>query len=102
MKSELKVEFKNSDVLKDLIQKSYYDNNQKGSLQGKNYLEITPNEDVLHTILKGLNNLTIRLENEELIDGSFRFLVTENNNSINLTPISLYCITTEDGRYSFY
>jgi hypothetical protein len=103
MKSELKIDYKNSDVLKELIQKSYFDDGQMGTLKGnKNSISVKTSDDVLHTILKGLGNSTIKLMNEELIDGSFRFIVDENKDEINLYPISVYCITLDDGRYSFY
>lgn len=103
MKSELKIEFKNDEVLNQLIQKSYFEDGQMGTLKGKqNTLEINENEDILYTILKGMNNSTIKIQNEKLIEGSFRLIVEENQNEIKLTPISTYCITLEDGRYSFY
>lgn len=103
MKSELKLEFKNKETLKEVIQKAYFNDGQNGALKGnKNSILISESDDVLHTILKGLDNLTVKLENEELIDGTFRFLVEEKGKEINLVPISLYCITTEDGRFSFF
>jgi hypothetical protein len=103
MKSELKIDYNNSEILKELIQKTYFEGGQMGTLKGKkNSISVKTSDDVLHTILKGLDNSTIKILNEELIDGSFRFIVEEKNEEINLYPISIYCITLEDGRYSFY
>ena len=52
-------------------------------------------------MLKGLNNMTIRLTNEDIIDGCVRFVVDEHNNHINLFPCSIYCIV-ENEKYIFY
>lgn len=103
MKSEIKVEFTHKKVLKDLIQKSYFKDGQKGKLAGqKNYIEVTPEfDDVLHTIIKGLNNITIKVINPEIIDGSFRFIISEEKDTIKIYPISTFCILEEE-RYSFY
>ena len=99
----MKIEFKNDEVLNHLIQKAYFEEGQMGTLKGKQKsLEITENEDILFTILKGMNNSTIKLQNENLIEASFRLIVEETQNQIKLIPISTYCITLEDGRYSFY
>lgn len=104
MKSELKLEFNNNDVLNDLIQKSYFEEGQMGRLSGKkNFIEVTPElDDILHTILKDLNNVTVKISNNDLIDGSCRFIVSEKNSEIKIKPISIFCIKDETGRYSFY
>jgi hypothetical protein len=104
MKSELKLEFNNNDVLNNLIQKSYFEEGQMGRLSGKkNFIEVTPDlDDILHTILKDLNNATVKISNPDLIDGSCRFIVSERNNEIKIKPISIFCIKDETGRYSFY
>lgn len=104
MKSELKLEFNNNSVLNDLIQKSYFGEGQMGRLSGKkNFIEITPDlDDILHTILKDLNNATVKISNTDLIDGSCRFIVSEKNNEIKIKPISIFCIKDETGRYTFY
>lgn len=103
MKSELKLNFKDKNLLNDLIQKSYFEDGQNGTLKGQtNFIKVEKDNDVLYTVLDGLNNITIKIINEEIIDGSFRFIVDQNEEEIKLNPISLYCITLEDGRYSFY
>ena len=104
MKNEIKVEFSNKKILNDLIQKAYFEDGQKGRLLGQNnWLEITPQvDDVVFTVVKGLNNATIRLTNSELIDGTFRFIVEDINDEIKLIPISMFCIVDENQKYSFY
>lgn len=104
MKSEIKVEFNNSDVLGDLIKKAYFENGQMGKLLGKkNYIEVTPDlDDVLHTIVKGLHNATIKITNNDIVDGTFRFIIDENENgSIKIYPINIYCVF-ENSKYCFY
>jgi hypothetical protein len=104
MKSEIKIEFSNKEILNQLIQKSYFENGQLGRLSGsKTYIEITPEiDDIVHTIVKGLNNATIKITNSDIIDGSFRFIVEEKNEKIKLIPISIFCIEDENNKYSFY
>ena len=90
MKSEIKVEFNNNEILKHLIQKAYFEEGQKGRLSGqKNYIELTPQvDDILHTIVKGLHNATIKISNQDMIDGTLRFIIEDENNTIKLFPIS--------------
>ena len=101
MKSELKVEYVNKDALEELIQKAYFAKGQMGKLLGqKNYIQITPEDDVMYTIVNGLNNATIKVTNEELIEGSIRFIIDESD-GVKLYPVSIYCVNEEE-RYSFY
>ncbi len=104
MRSEIKVEFDNKEILTDLIQKAYFEDGQMGRLSGqKNYIEVTPEVDeVLHTVVKGLNNATIRIINHDLIDGTFRFIIHEDDGSIKIYPISIFCVIDESKKYSFY
>jgi hypothetical protein len=103
MKNEIKVEFSNKEILNNLIKKSYFEGGQMGRLLGqKNFIELTPQvDDVVHTVAKGLHNVTIRLTNSELIDGTFRIIVEDQNGSIKLIPISIFCII-DNQKYSFY
>ena len=69
MKSELKIDYKNSEILKEIIEKTYFEYGQMGKLFGRKLpLTITPSDDVLFTILNGLNNSTIKVQNEEIVD----------------------------------
>lgn len=100
MKYEMKIKFEKSDELKEVIEKSYFEDNV-GKLRGKKYHLVIDNEDPIYLILKGLNNMTIRILNDDLIDGCSRFVVDEHESYINLEPCSLYCIIDRD-KYSFY
>lgn len=101
VKHEIKVELKNSDSLKAIIEKSYFEEGNLGKILGKkNYLTIDESDDVNYVIFKGLNNATVKITNE-IIDGSLRFLVDETQGDIRLYPISIYCLK-EETKYSFY
>lgn len=102
VKHEIKVEFNDTDTLKSLIEKSYFEEGFKGKILGKkHYLTIEDEDDINYTIFKGLNNATVKLLNES-VDGSIRFLVDETEGDIRLYPISTYCIKEENEKYSFY
>lgn len=102
VKNEIKVEFSNSEELKKIIEKSYFQNGLNGKINGKeNYISITKEDDVNWTIFKGLNNVTVKITND-VIDGSMRFIIDDtDDNEVKLFPISIYCIK-EDEKYSFY
>lgn len=101
MKYEIKIEIKNNDLLKSTITESYFKNKSLGKLIGKESFIPIEQEDPLFIVFKGLNNMTIKLTNEEIIDGSMRCVVDESVNIIRLFPINNYCII-EDEKYSFY
>lgn len=101
MKYELKIEFKDNQQLEQVIQKSYFEDGTLGKLVGKKSYVTIGSEDPLFIIFKGLNNITVKLLNEEMIDGSMRCVVDETESVINLYPINNYCIV-EDKKYSFY
>ena len=101
MKYELKIEFKEKDELEKMIQRSYFEDGTMGKLIGKKaYIQIKQ-DDPLFIVFKGLNNITAKLTNEDLIDGSMRCVVDETEEVINLFPINNYCIV-EHEKYSFY
>jgi len=103
MKSELKLDFEDKVLLEELIQKSYFEEGQMGRISGNsNFIKITEENDILHTIFKGMNNVTVKISNPDIIDGSCRFIISDKNNEIKLKPISIFCIKDETGRYSFY
>jgi hypothetical protein len=101
VKYEVKMELDNSDLLKSLIEKSYFDNGNLGKINGnKNFITID-NTFEIYNELKELTNSSIKISNQEIIDGTIRFMVTEDDNNIKLEPISIYCVK-EDDKYSFY
>lgn len=102
LKHEIKVEFKNSQELSSLIQKSYFLEGDSGKILTKsNYLKIAESDDVNYSIFKGLDGATVKILNDDVIDGSFRFLVEEIDDEVRLYPISIYAVKEGD-RYSFY
>jgi len=104
MKYELKIEFKNKEKLIDVIQKSYFENGNMGKLVGKKDHISIESEDPLYIIFRGLNNMTVKLFNDEIVDGSMRcIIVDDTSNMINLFPINNYCIIEDKSKkYSFY
>lgn len=100
IKHEIKVELSDSNSIQELIEKTYFEEGDRGKIVGKkHYLTIEEEDDINYTIFKGLNNATIKVMNE-IIDGNMRFIVDESNGDVRLYPISIYCIKEE--RYSFY
>lgn len=98
----MKIEFKDNEQLKKVIEKSYFEDGTLGKLVGKkSYLTIN-SDDPLYTLFKGLDNITAKLLNDEIIEGSIRCVVSEEEDSIiKLYPINNYCIV-EYNKYSFY
>lgn len=101
MKYELKIEFKDKSQLNQVIEESYFNDGTKGKLVGKKSSIKITKEDPLFIVFKGLNNMTAKILNDELIDGSVRCVVDETSDMINLYPVNPYCIL-EDEKYSFY
>lgn len=102
LKHEIKVELPNTESLKSIIEKSYFDNSN-GKINGNNnYILIDESkDDIAYTIFNGLNGSTVKIINDEIIDGSMRFMIDETHNEIRLYPISIYCIPEND-KYIFY
>jgi len=103
MKHEIKVEFSNGDILKQIIEKAYFEEGLAGKIMGKNNFITVSEEidDISYTIFKGLNNATVKITNSELINGSMRFMIDETSGEVRLYPISIYCVKEEE-RYTFY
>ena len=104
MKSEIKIEFSNNKELKKIIQKAYFEEGYLGKLLTKNnFIEVTSDvDDIFYTVVKGLNNATIKVTNNDLIDGSCRFIVDDTGENPKIYPISMYCIVDDNKKYIFY
>jgi hypothetical protein len=104
MKSEIKIEFSNNKELNKIIQKAYFEEGYLGKLlTSSNFIEITSDvDDIFYTVVKGLNNATIKVTNNELIDGSCRFIVDDTGENPKIYPISMYCIVDDNKKYIFY
>lgn len=101
IKHEIKLEFHNSESIKQIIQKSYFDGGTMGKIKDKtNYLTVDES-DANYLLLKGLDGATTKITNDEVVDGSMRFMIDETNGDIRLYPISIYCIKEND-KYIFY
>jgi hypothetical protein len=97
----MKIELDKKKEIESVIKKSYFSDGNNGKLNGKdNQLKISKKEP-LFIMLKGLNNMTIRVTNQDIIDGCMRFVVDESDQGVYLIPCSLYCII-ENQKYSFY
>ena len=101
-KHEIKVEYSNSEALKNIIEKAYFQEGYMGKIMSKeNFIKVDESDDITYTIFKGLNSVTAKITNEEIIDGAMRFMVDETQGELRLYPISIYCIK-EENRYIFY
>lgn len=101
MKYELKIEYRDKTQLDKVIQDSYFKSGNKGKLLGKKSSLTITKDDPLFIVFKGLNNMTAKILNDEIIDGSVRCIVDESDKEIKLFPVNSYCIV-EDEKYSFY
>jgi hypothetical protein len=98
---EIKVELLCSESIKDIIEKTYFEEGDYGKILNKNnYLKIEESDDINYSIFKGLNNVTVKILNNDIIDGHMRFMVDETDGDVRLYPISIYCI--REDKYSFY
>ena len=102
VKHEIKVEFNNSEALRKIIETAYFEEGFGGKILGKkHYITIDESDDINHTIFKDMNNVTVKITNEEVIDGTMRFVIDETEGEVRLYPISIYSIK-EENRYIFY
>jgi hypothetical protein len=102
IKHEIKVELNKTEELRKIIELSYFEEGFGGKIIGKkHYLTIPKEDDINWTIFNGLHNTTVKITNDEVIDGTMRFVIDEENDEVRLYPISIYCIKEEE-RYIFY
>jgi hypothetical protein len=102
VKHEIKVELNRTEEISKIIEKSYFEEGFNGKIADtKNFLVIDESDDINYSIFKGLHNATVKIINEDIIDGSMRFIINEEHGEIRLYPISIYCIREED-KYIFY
>ena len=101
MKYEIKIDFTDEAKLKEIVNNTYFGKLGNGKMLKNKDEFFFPNEDSNSIILKGLNNMTVRVINNNQIDGFLRCSVREENNGVYLTPCNIYCIV-DNGKYSFY
>jgi hypothetical protein len=100
VKHEIKVEFTNTESLRKIIEKAYFEEGTMGKITGNQHYVVVEEADEAYSVIKGLHNVTIKVTND-LIDGSMRFIIDESNDDLRISPISIYCIKEEE-RYIFY
>jgi hypothetical protein len=90
MKSEIKAELNNNDLLLDFFKKSY----KGGKIQGsENSLVVKKSDDKeLFNTLKDSDKIIVRITNKDLIDGFCRFIIEKNSRGIKLYPMSIHYI----------
>jgi hypothetical protein len=96
MKYELKIEIKDTNLLTDLIKSAYLD----GKLNNKELFLSYNEETNIYNLCKGLSNLIARIYNNDIIEGSARFIILEKDNMVKLYPCSIYC-DYENKKYIF-
>lgn len=96
MKYELRIEIKDVNLFLDLIKKSY----KNGILVDKLQKLSFDKDSSTYTLCKGLTNLTARLYNETIIDGTAKFIISEEDEVVNMYPCSIYC-EYENNKYIF-
>ena len=101
MKYEIKIDFTDESRLKEVVQNTYFGETGNGKILKNKDEFFFSIEDSNSIILKGLNNMTVRVINNNQIDGFLRCSVREEENGIYLTPCNIYCII-DNGKYSFY
>jgi len=101
VKHEIKVEFTNTESLRQIIEKAYFEEGTMGKITGNQHYIVVNEEEESYSLIKGLHNVTIKVTNNDVIDGSMRFIIDESNNDLRISPISIYCIKEEE-RYIFY
>jgi hypothetical protein len=97
LKYEMKVEISDQEKLNELIETSYTEN---GRLTKKGTVTLN-GEHENYSDFKNLDGNIVKLSNQDLIIGTLRCIVVENENSISLKPVSMYYVK-QDGKYSFY
>ena len=99
MKSEIKVEINNSELILNFFDKCYKD----GRIQNEsNSILIKKSDDKdLFDLLKDSDGIIARLTNKDVIDGFCRFLVEKNSKGVKLYSMSINCISDQD-RFIFF
>tara|TARA_R110000772_G_scaffold66676_3_gene148356 strand:+ start:5087 stop:5407 length:321 start_codon:yes stop_codon:yes gene_type:complete len=103
----IKFEYDQTNELKSLIEQVYFIDGDNGKLPDSPQEHITLDQDDLYyQVLTGLD-YSVRIRNNDLIEGSMDFSMVENTDTIELIPSSKYCVKVMDGKekkekYSFY
>jgi hypothetical protein len=101
MKYELKLNYEDLEVLKQGIEKTYFQMGDRGKMLGQRVKFPIEKDSPNWIVLTGLNNMTCKIENDQIIDGTLRCTIEDDGEQINLLPCSIYCVM-EGEKYSFY
>lgn len=96
MKHELKIEYKDTKTFSTFIKTCY----NEGYLSNKDVKMIFDKSTSIFNLCKGLSNHTIRLTNDEIIEGSMRFSIQEEGDIVALYPCSIF-YEMDGNKYSF-
>jgi hypothetical protein len=97
MKSEIKIEFEDSERLSKFFETSYKNSTIKSRCSPLKIDEV----DSIHKALKSINGGVIRIVNKDVIDGFCRFIISVNGSDMELIPISIHGILI-DKRWNFF
>ena len=96
MKHEIKIEFKDTKLLLEFIKSTY----SNGYLSDRTKKLDFDKDTNIFALCKGLSNHTVRLWNEEIIDGSLRLIIQEGKENVSLFPCSI-CYEMDNTKFSF-
>jgi hypothetical protein len=96
MKHELKFEFKDTKTLLPFIESCY----GNGVLVDKTKKMTFDKTSHFYSLCKGLSNLAVRIWNDEIIDGTMRFIIEEHPENVDLYPCSII-YEMDNNKYSF-
>lgn len=96
MKHELRFEFKDTKLLSSFIELCYND----GILTDKNKKMTFDKTSHIYNLCKGLSNLTVRIWNDEILDGTMRLIIDDTINEVSLYPCSIVYVM-DNNKYSF-
>lgn len=96
MKYDIKIEFKDTKLLLEFINSSY----NNGYLSDRTKTLDFSKDTQIYSLCKGLSNHIARIWNDEILDGTLRFIIKENNDSVSLCPCSIH-YEMDNNKFSF-
>jgi hypothetical protein len=98
MKNEIKFEWKDSQFLKEYIDRNYKGNSDMMYITNREPL-VVEEENVY---LKGCHNFIVKVFSPSVVEGFLRCIVVEKEDCIYLEPINIYCmIEPNNDKYIF-
>lgn len=89
-----------NEKLSNIIENSYFSDNSMGKLNRKVEFSLDKGS-MSYKMLDGDGNDYVKASSD-IIDGSMRFFVNRESDTIKLLPESMFCVKNEEGKYSFY